>query len=342
MVLIGVLALGGGGAAPRITADLVYAPPPPAEAHVVHLKSFNSLHELVSARPSLLDVLRGGVVSPHVGTPAGIAYRSGHLYICDTQNRVVHDWDLATGQGRRIGAHGQESLGKPVAVAVDHQGTVYVADTELARVLAFDADHRSVRGIKPPDRKTYRPAAVAVRNGELYVADIAGHCIDTFSTASGHHLNVFGRIGSEPGRMYFPTGVAVDGGGRILVSDMMNARVQVFDGQGQPVLSMGRPGNRYGDLGKPRHLAVGPDQTIFIADMEFCHVHLFDKEGRLLMLFGGAEDRPGGTPMPVGVAVARSLPEEVASLVPAGFAASYFVFVTNTIGAKRIGLYAVK
>jgi DNA-binding beta-propeller fold protein YncE len=123
---------------------------------------------------------------------------------------------------------------------------------------------------------------------------------------------------------------------------MMNARVQVFDGQGRPVLSMGRPGNRYGDLGKPRHLAVGPDQTIFIADMEFAHVHLFDKEGRLLMLFGGAEDRPGGTPMPVGVAVARSLPDAVASLVPADFAASYFVFVTNTIGTKRIGLYAVK
>ncbi len=45
--------------------------------------------------------------------------------------------------------------------------------------------------------------------------------------------------------------------------------------------------------------------------------------------------------MPAGVPVAPTLPEKHASLVPTGFDAGYFLFTTNTIGTKRISLFAV-
>jgi DNA-binding beta-propeller fold protein YncE len=341
LALVSVLAMGSGCAAPRITADPVYFPPPPGEAHVVHLKSFNGLHELVPPRAGLLASLRGRFAGPHVGTPAGVAYRDGHLYICDIRISAVHDWDLATGTARRLGLTGEGVLAKPVAVAVDDRGTVYVADTKRAEVVAFEAGG-AVRRIQPAERESYKPTAVTVRGGKLYVANIATHRVDVFSTVNGKHLASFGEIGSEAGRLYYPMGVAVVEDGQVFVSDMMNARVQVFDGEHNAVLSMGRPGNRYGDMGKPRHLAIGPDGTIFIADTEFAHVHVYNDRGQLLMMFGGPEPKPGGTPMPVGVAVAATLPQAAASLVPHGFEARYFVFVTNTIGSKRISLFAVK
>lgn len=337
-----VLSFGlAGCASAPITADPVYFPPPPARAHAVHLKSFNRLNELVPTNVSFRDTLRGRSFSPFVSTPAGIAYRNGHLYICDTDFNVVHDWDLTTGTARRIGLRQDSTLGKPVAVAVDHEGSVFVADTGRGEVVVFDGTGVRVDSLRPPGQENYRPVALAEQEGQILVADVGAHMIDVFSVGDRKHVASFGGVGSKLGQFYFPMGIAVDSTGRILVSDSMNSRVQFFGDGYQFMLSMGKAGNRYGDMGKPRHVAVGPDGVIFVADVEFRHVHLFNAKGQLLMLLGGPEDEPGGTPMPVGVAVAESVPHRVASLVPDDFEADYFLFVSNTIGSKCISLYAV-
>jgi DNA-binding beta-propeller fold protein YncE len=348
------LATATGCATNRVTVDPVYFPPPPGEARVVHLKSFNSLRDLVPSHVRWVDVFRGRPVSPYVTTPAGIAYQEGHLYICDTGLNAVHDWDLTTGRARRIGLSGDVMLAKPVAVAVSganvaphlvggeaSRPTVFVADTGRGEIIAFDADGSAVGPLRPPGGEAYKPVALVAHASNLYVADIVSHRIDVFSISSGEHIGSIGEIGSEPGQFYFPMGLTANSGGHLFVSDMMNARVQVFDAQSRFKLSMGQPGDRYGDMGRPKHVAVGPDGTIFIADSEFAHVHLFNSEGQLLLLVGGPEDKPGGTPMPVGVAVASMLPERLSLLVPADFEAAYYLFTTNAIGSKRISLFAV-
>ena len=339
LVMAGVSA--AGCAATAVTADPVYFPSPPAQAHVVHLKSFNALGDLIPRRGRLRDIFRGRPVSPHVGTPSGIAYRDGALYVCDTHQNVVHAWDLTSGEARRIGGGGDVVLAKPVDVAVDAAGVCYVADTERAEVVAYDARGGPVGRYAPPGTERFKPTAVAVHGSTLYVADIAAHRIEVFSRADGGHLATVGEVGSGSGHFYFPTGVATDGAGNLFVSDMMNGRVQVFDHTYRFLSSMGQPGSRYGDMAKPRHLAVGPDGVVFIADVGFAHVHLFNMQGQLLMLLGGPEDQPGGTPMPVGVAVAVTLPEHLTRLVPADFDAHYYLFVTNSIGRKRISLFAI-
>ena len=342
LLVAGLLATAGGCASPQPKAYLAWFPAPPASAHVVHLISFNSLHDLVPARMRWVDIFRGAPVSPHVGTPAGIDFRQGRLYVCDTQVNAVHDWDLATGQARSLGTGGDAPLAEPVDVAVDEQGIVYVADTGRGEVIAFAPDGLLVRRFAPADQEAdYRPVGLAVRGAKLYVADVASHQVHVFSTSEGRLLDTFGSAGGEPGQFFFPMDVYVDAGGNIFVADMMNSRVQVFDARYRPVLSMGQPGNRYGDMGQPKRLAVGPDGVVFIADPAFAHVHLFNSQGQLLMLLGGPERATGGTPMPAGVAVASTLPERLVSLVPDTFEANYFLFVTNTIGSKRISLYAV-
>ncbi|MFH0982468.1 MAG: hypothetical protein V2A79_13160, partial [Planctomycetota bacterium] len=292
-------------------------------------------------RRSWVELFRGAAPSPHVRTPAGLAFRDGRLYICDTGFNVVHRWDIQTGKARKLGENSNPALLKPVDVAVDDTGVVYVADTGLAETIAFDANGTVVRRFKPADRPEYRPVAVAVHAALLYVADLAAHRVDVFSTLDGRLLNSFGETGGAAGQFFFPMGLAVTDDGRVYVADLMNSRVQTFDAQYQPVLSFGQPGDRYGDMGKPKRVAVGPDGVVFVADMNFAHVHLFNSEGRLLMLFGGPEAGPGGTPMPTGLAVARSLPPALAALVPPDFHAEYFLFVANSVGDKRISLYAV-
>ena len=334
-------AAAGGCAPSAVRVEPVYFPPPPNPPHVVHLVSFNSLSDVVPARRSWVDFFRGVAPSPHVRTPAGITFCNGCLYLCDTGVNVVHRWDPAGGKAATFGLDCEPALVKPVDVAVDEAGTVYVADTGLAETIAFDADGTVLRRFKPKDREPYRPVAVAVHGSQLYVADVAAHRVDVFSTRDDRAPGSFGGIGGDPGRFFFPMDVAVGDDGAVFVADMMNSRVQVFDAQNEPVLSFGQPGNRYGDLGKPKRLAVGPDGVVFVADVDFAHVHVFDRRGRLLMLFGGPGDGPGSTPMPTGVAVARALPPELASVVPDDFLAHYFLFVSNAVGTRRISLYAV-
>jgi DNA-binding beta-propeller fold protein YncE len=332
------LAVGGAGcAAKRITADPVYFPAPPAQAHAVHLKSFNALDELITPKRGWLDALRGGFASPFAGKPGGIAYRDGRLYICDIERNVVHEWDLATGKARRFGESDDDRLRKPVDVAVSADGSIYVADTDRSAIVVFRADGASLQ--VRPDRETYRPVAVAIHGDTLYVADVAAHVVDVFSTTDAGPVNSLDT--GSGGRLYYPSGAATDQSGRLYVSDTFNARVQVFNADRQPAHSFGQPGNRYGDMGKPRHLDVGPDGVVYIADAEFRHVHLFDNQGRLLMLLGSDDGKVGGTPLPIGAAIAASVPDAIAALVPANFDAHYYLFVTNSVGDKRMSLYAI-
>ncbi|MCP4589811.1 MAG: hypothetical protein GY842_03625 [bacterium] len=319
----------------------VYFPPPPAAAHAVHLLSFNQLTDLVAPKRNWLDMFRSIASSSHVQTPAGIAYRGGILYVCDTGTNVVQRWNLQTGRGDSLGAQSKPALLKPVDVAVDESGTVYVADTGLARVVAFSPTGAVLSEFRPAGRDAYRPVAVAVRGERLYVTDLKTHQIDVFATNNGRLADSFGGAGDGPSRFFFPMGLAVADNGRVCVADMMNARVLTFDAQLQLIRSFGQPGDRYGDMGKPKRLSIGPDGVLFVADMGFGRVHLFDEQGRLLMLIGCDGDGPATMPLLSGVAVAPTLPPALADLVPPGFSPDYFLFVSNTVGPRRISLYAI-
>lgn len=338
--LVVICVAASGCAVRRVTPEPVYFPPPPSVAHVVHLKSFNRLTEVVGEPRDKKRLFGRRISSPAVARPAGVAYDAEQLYICDAEAGYVHVWDLANGRSRRVGHRGDVVLIKPVAVAVDDRGRVYVADTQRGEVVAYNADGSFLQRFKAWTRDAYRPVAVAVREGELYVADLEGLRIDVFSTVDGRMTDSIAAGDAPDIESMFPMGIAFDDGSRWYVSDAMGSRVLAFDGR-KMVSSFGGRGNRYGRMGKPRGLAVGPDGVVFVADPEFAHVHLFDRRGRLLMLFGGAQDATGGTPAPVGVATAANLPETITSLVPEDFAADYFVFVTNSIGIKRVSLFAV-
>lgn len=330
-----ILAALSGCASTNRSNPLTCYPAPPANPRVVLLRSFNSFDELIPRPERWVDAFRGRPVSPFVARPAGLAYRGETLYLCDPQKGVVHRWNLANGEADALGSNDGQPLSKPVGVAVDAQGTVYVADTGRDGIQVFGADGAPSR-ITRPDPSASRFVAVVAGESELYAADITDHRVDVFRVSDRSLVRSFGGIGGAAGKLYYPLGVALDNQGRCLVSDSMNSRIQTFAPDGRPLQTIGQPGDRYGDLGKPRHLAVGPDGVVFVADPEFGGVHLFDEDGRLLMILTGVAHSA-----PAGVAVAPTLPAFLAGLVPSGFHAGYYLFVSNAIGAQRIQLYAV-
>ena len=167
-----------------------------------------------------------------------------------------------------------------------------------------------------------------------------GRCTQPMPPRPGTPLAPLVPTDAEGKLRALPIDVALDAQGTLYVSDMMGGRVLAYTRTGTFLRAISQRGDRYGDMGQPKHVAIAPDGTILVSDAEFGHVHLFNQEGKLLMLVGSADDRPGGTPMPFGIAVAASVPDQIAALVPDDFAAEYFFFVTNSVGNRRISLFA--
>jgi sugar lactone lactonase YvrE len=348
--LMTALFISAGCSNPAPRADWVYYPAPPAPPRAVHLKSFNALDAIVPHAARGWAALSGSKSSGgFVGSPLGIAYADGHLYICDTALHCVHDWDLGTGESRRIVGKEDGFLQTPTAVAVSDDGRLFVADPGRGEVVELAPDGSLTRSIKARDG--FRPVALALcklqagvcGSDDLLVADAAAGAVDAISMSEGslqYSLNLSAAKGG------LPMGVTTNqvGGStesHVYVSDMVGGRVLGFDHQGQLDRQIAQRGDRYGDMGQPRGIAFDGDGVLYVADPEFGRVHLFNAIGQLLMLLGGPEPDVGATPFPVSVAVTEDVPETIRGLVPAGFSAKTFLFVSNSIGAKRINLFAI-
>jgi tripartite motif-containing protein 71 len=119
---------------------------------------------------------------PYVKTLAADA--QGHVYVPgDTQ---VHKFD---GQGTLLGAVGEEGPGdgqfqEPVAVAVDRQGNVYVADNVAHCIQKFDSEGNFLRrwgsiGANPSEFRNPSGLAVAM-DGSIYVTDAGNRRVQKF------------------------------------------------------------------------------------------------------------------------------------------------------------------
>ena len=99
-------------------------------------------------------------------------------------------------------------------------------------------------------------------------------------------LMIIGRQGSGDGEFINPQGLALDAQGNLYVADMGNDRVQVFDSEGNHLMTMGDP--RF--MG-PRYVAVDDGGRIYVSDASE-RVHVFNSRGDPLQSFG----QPGSLP----------------------------------------------
>jgi len=87
----------------------------------------------------------GPAMNAKLGGPKGLAYRTGELFVADTENHVIRRIDLTshvitTVLGTGVRGDGPETsplgcrLSRPHGVLADGAGTLYVADSEAHRI----------------------------------------------------------------------------------------------------------------------------------------------------------------------------------------------------------------
>ena len=168
--------------------------------------------------------------------PLGLAFdKAGDLYVTDlaTAPQQVEVFDRKGALVRTIGTG--EAMSFPNGIAIDDAGYVYVTDSNNGRLLVFDESGTMVGqvGRGTGQGNLGLPRGVAVAGDRVYVADVTGQGVYTYRPVSDQeqrpeYVGFYGGLGVAEGQFQFPNGIAVDGRGRVYVTDSVNDRVQVW------------------------------------------------------------------------------------------------------------------
>lgn len=242
--------------------------------------------------------------------PYGLAARNGILYVGDTQNRRVLVFDARGNRYFEIGTKGPGALAKPLGMAIDKKGNLYVVDGTAKRVVIYDQEGKFIGAVGGRE-KLKRPTGVAVNDdgSRIYVVDTGGidtqkHQVTVFNP-EGEVLFTFGKRGTKPGEFNLPLNAAMGPNGILYVVDGGNFRIQAFDGDGQFQFTFGSIGKRSGQFARPKGITVSREGNIFVSDAAFGNVQVFNSKGQLLMWIGNRSttNGPGNYLLPSGVAV---------------------------------------
>ncbi len=242
-------------------------------------------------------------------SPTDVAFDSaGALYVVDLDDnrvrRIATDGAITTVAGNGTagpagdgGPATAAQLSNPISIAIDSDGSIYIADSSNHRIRKVLADGTitTVAGTGaqgdsgdggPATAAQLRyPYGVAVdQAGVVYIADTGNHRIrkvaldGTISAMAGT-----GAAGASSGdggpataaRLWSPEGVAVDSGGVVYIADTSNRRVRKvgLDGIITTIAGTGTPGAA-GDGGPataaqldgPADVAVDAAGNVYIAD----------------------------------------------------------------------------
>lgn len=177
-------------------------------------------------------------------------------------------------------------LKKPMGVAADSQGVIYVADLDANNILVIDF---SMKTMSPylKDAIIGLPVGLAFDSQDnLYVAETYYKQVLVYNKAR----EMVRQIGL--GVLEKPTFLAVDEErGRLYVSDVLKHEVVVFGlANGEKLFSFGGAGSEPGKLFGPQGIAIDREGRVFVAEQFNARVQVFDGEGKHLYMFGSRGD----------------------------------------------------
>jgi hypothetical protein len=254
------------------------------------------------------------------------------LYVCDETGGRILKFDAAT--GARIGAFGHVGTGdgefnRPYGIAIDPAThDLYITERDNGRVQrvtsagAFVMKWGAPGGIGSPQGNFNNPIGIAAdASGHVYVADHWNHRVQKFriSFSGGawtvDNVAMWGSLGSGPGQLNGPYGVALDPGGNVWVADGFNARVQKFSPDGAPLATLGTKGGGDGQFIIPTGVAFDAGGALYVtstnsdpehtnvADIEVQRVQKFTPAGVFVWRFGTFGHGDGQFQLPFGIAL---------------------------------------
>ena len=133
------------------------------------------------------------------------------IYVTDPDNSEIKVFEW--GSGNLLKTFGKDSMDRPMNLAFDSQGYLYVSDIGRFQVLKFDRDGHLLQAVGKLGLNYghfSRPKGVAIdRSGKIYVVDASFYNVQVFRE-NGQLLTFFGGGGTGPGNLILPAQVSLD------------------------------------------------------------------------------------------------------------------------------------
>jgi NHL repeat len=273
----------------------------------------------------------------YFGEVAGVAVNSkGHILVFSRGNTTGPAYGAAAAQLLEFAPDGKfiREIGHNLyawsfahSVKVDHWDNIWVADKGSDMVIKFTPEGRvamvfgrkqeasdegtaPLKHVKPPlppvdglFRQVTDMAWDAA--GNTYISD--GYINSRIAKVDkqGNWLKSWGEPGDQPGQFNTPHSIALDAEGHVYVADRGNARIQVFDGEGNFLRQMTidvpvDPGARPAIGNKPTHptgamkpgspwaicITPPPHQVLYSSDAFPGRIYKLSLDGKVLGMFG--------------------------------------------------------
>jgi len=231
---------------------------------------------------------------------SGVVDAAGRILVTDAGRQGIFVFDENNGTFDIWYAAGPDlDFSSPVGIAERSAGDFIVADAELAEVFVLAPDGQPIGRFGAGD--LVRPTGVGIDKvtGLIYVADTGAHQVKVF-TSGGELARTIGVPGDAPGELNAPMHISVSGG-RVYVSDTLNARVQIFSANdGKLVGLIGRRGLFVGNLVRPKGVAVDSDNNVYVVESYHDHLLIYNDAGEFLLPVGGTGSNIGQFFLPAG------------------------------------------
>jgi hypothetical protein len=224
--------------------------------------------------------------------PIGVAVDGSRIYVGNEGSQTVDVYTMTdTGFTRAfmLGT-GRGEFKSPNSIALGMNGLIYVADTKDHRIKAYNADGSQAftfGGWGKNNGQFNLPLGLAIDDNasEIYVTDMgiytdangsnAGARVQVFDLSGGFKRS-FGTYGTGDGKLMRPLGVAVDGAGKVYVTDGFQGWIGVFDANGIPVETIYDPAH---PMATPIGIAIGRDKRLFVASSNGPSIDVYGLSG---------------------------------------------------------------
>lgn len=223
----------------------------------------------------------------------------------DSSSKLLKSWGSRTLDGQAPPAAG--TFNEPWGIAVDRQGSVYVADTWNHRIQKFDGEGRfllewGTGGLSADGAdRFWGPRGVSVSpDGNVYVTDTGNRRVSVFDP-EGKPLFAFEQQGEA--QLDEPVGIAIGTDSLVYVADTWNKRVAVFSLQGKFEHSFTVAGWNSASIDNKPYLAVDAQGQVYLSDPEGFRILVYSNDGTPLASIGRFGNEEDSFNLPTGVAL---------------------------------------
>lgn len=237
-------------------------------------------------------------------SPMDIFYdrQKGELYVAEAGHKGILIYDR-NGMFRDKITVVSEG-GAPTMIAVDQAGRMYVGLNLSPKIHVLDyrgavLESLDLPGVGDGSADGVRPLYLSAGgpDGMVYALKSRGGLVRIDPTGLAHEeITIAGDKEEDGPNSIF--GMAIDGSGRLLFSDMRPYSVVRFDRESKAFKRFGSPGILYGQIARPSGIDTDDEGHIFVTSTVRNQVLCYDQDGNFVEEFGGIGKNYGHFYMP--------------------------------------------